>query len=106
MTDSWIKKFQKEALPILIKEFKPEKLLVFGSRVRGNAKRNSDIDVIIVSSYFESIPFLKRMPIALKKVPFPKHVDYICYTQEEYGRMKNESSVIMDALENALELTV
>ena len=106
MTDIWITRFQKEALPLLKAEFKPEKVILFGSRVSGNAKRNSDIDVIIVSSYFEGMPFLKRMPAVIKKVPFPKHVDYICYTREEYESIRNESSVIMDALENSLELVL
>ena len=106
MADRWIKRFQAEAVPKITEEFSPEKIVIFGSRVRGTAKKDSDIDVIIVSSYFDGIPFIRRMPLVLKKVPFPKHVDYICYTHEEYDRIKNESSVIMDALENSLEVTV
>ncbi|MEK7398358.1 MAG: nucleotidyltransferase domain-containing protein [Candidatus Poribacteria bacterium] len=106
MTDPLIKKFQKEALSNLVKEFKPEKVIFFGSRVKGNAKSNSDIDIIIISSYFKDVPFLKRMPLVLKKVSFPKHVDYMCYTREEYDRIKNESSIIMDALENSLEYSI
>ena len=52
------------------------------------------------------MPFLKRKPFVLKKLSFPKHVDYICYTPEEYERIKGESSIIMDALENSLEIVV
>lgn len=106
MADRWITRFQAEAVPKITKEFCPDKVVIFGSRVRGTAKKYSDIDVIIVSSYFTDTPFLKRMPLVTRKVPFPKHVDYICYTPEEYERIKNESSVIMDALENSLEVTV
>jgi hypothetical protein len=46
------------------------------------------------------------MPLVLKQVPFQKHVDYICYTKEEYDRIKDKSTVIMDALENSLEVTL
>jgi predicted nucleotidyltransferase len=106
MIDYWIGKFQNEALPRLIEEFTPKKVIIFGSRVRGTAKKDSDIDIIVISSYFASIPFLKRMPLVLKKVPFLKHVDYMCYTPEEYERIKNESSVIMDALENSMEIAI
>lgn len=106
MADKWIKKFRGEALPKLMEEFSPERVIFFGSRAQGNAKRDSDIDIIIISPHFEDIPFLKRMPLVLRKVPFPKHVDYICYTKEEYDRIKNESSVIMDALENSLEIVL
>lgn len=106
MIDAWIMRFQEEALPLIKDEFAPDRVIVFGSRVSGHAKRNSDIDVIIVSSYFQDTPFLRRMPAVIKKVPFPKHVDYICYTPDEYESIRNESSVIMDALENSLELVV
>jgi predicted nucleotidyltransferase len=104
MADRWIEEFRKEALPKLVREFKPEKVIIFGSRVRGTANEDSDIDVIVISSYFADIPFLKRMPFVLKKVPFLKHVDYLCYTRSEYDRIKDESSIIMDALENSVEL--
>lgn len=106
MADRWIARFQREALPKLTEEFKPEKVIIFGSRVRGNARKDSDIDVIVISSYFKNIPFLKRMSLMLKKVSFPKHVDYLCYTPMEYKRIKNESSVIIDALENSIEIAV
>jgi predicted nucleotidyltransferase len=104
MNDLWIEKFRKEALPGISREFKPDKVIAFGSRIRGTAREESDIDVILVSSYFNDIPFLKRMPLVLRKVPFPKHVDYICYTSTEYERIKGESSIIMDAIENSIEL--
>jgi len=105
-SDRWIAKFKKDAVPKIVKEFKPVKVILFGSRVQGTAKRDSDIDVILVSSYFEDIPFLRRMPFVLKKLSFPRYVDYICYTPEEYERIKGESSIIMDALENSLEIVV
>jgi len=104
MADRWIERFREEALPKLVEEFSPENVLIFGSRASGSAEENSDIDVIVVSSYFADMPFLRRMPCVLKKVPFVKHVDYLCYTPDEYERIKDESVIIMDALENSMEL--
>ena len=104
--DRLIEKFRREALPKLVEEFKPDKVILFGSRAKGNAQQGSDIDLIVISPFFEDIPFLKRMPLVLKKVPFPSHVDYICYTREEYENIKDASSVIMDAQETSVELTV
>lgn len=92
--------------PKIVKEFEPEKVIIFGSRVRGTAKKISDIDFIVVFSFFANIPFLKRMPPLLRKASFPKHVSYICYTPEEYERIRNASSFIMDALENSMEVVV
>lgn len=104
MADRWVERFREEALPKIVEEFKPESVLIFGSRASGSAEENSDIDVIVVSSYFADMPFLRRMPYVLRKVPFIKHVDYLCYTPDEYERIKDESAIIMDALENSVEL--
>jgi len=104
--DPWIRRFRREALPKIQAEFRPERIILFGSRVRGTAHEDSDIDVIIVSTFFQDISFLKRMALALRKIPFPKHVDYFCYTPGEFERIKTESIVIMDALESPLDLEI
>ena len=104
MADQVAKRYQKEALPILVKEFNPIRVLFFGSRVKGSATKDSDLDVIVVSSVFQNIKFVKRMPLVLKKVRFPKHVDYLCYTKEEYEKIKDESAIVMDALRHSIEI--
>lgn len=70
MADRWIERFRRDALPKLLEEFKPDKIIIFGSRVRGTARKDSDIDVIVISSYFANIPFLKRMPSYSRKSHF------------------------------------
>ena len=104
MNDFWIKRFKEEALPKIIEEFHPKKVILFGSRITGEASEESDIDVIVVAEPFREIPFLKRMPMVVRKARFPKHVDYICCFPEEFDRMKKTSSVVMDALENSIVL--
>lgn len=42
----------------------------------------------------------------LKLVRFPKHVDYLCYTPEEFERIKDSSSIVEDALEECIEATI
>jgi predicted nucleotidyltransferase len=96
--DIWINRFKKLALPVIVKEFKPENIFLFGSRVSGNPREDSDIDVILVSSLFSGIPFLKRMPLVLKKLNFGKHIDMICYSPEEFRKNRESSSVINTAL--------
>ncbi len=104
MQDIWLQRFKREVLPVLVGEFKPETVIVFGSRVTGNAHEGSDIDVVITSETFRDIPFIKRMPMVLKKARFEKHVDYICYTPTEFENIRDKSSIIMDALENGLKV--
>jgi predicted nucleotidyltransferase len=105
-SDEWIEKFRREALPLIISSIRPEKVLVFGSRAHGTAREESDIDILIISERFKEVPFIRRMPMMMKLIPFPKHIDYLCYTPEEFGRIKNASSILMDALTEPLELAV
>ncbi|WP_456475850.1 nucleotidyltransferase domain-containing protein [Candidatus Pyrohabitans sp.] len=103
MGDVWLDKFQKEALPRIVREFKPIKVIFFGSRVKGGAREDSDIDVIIISEAFRGIPFIRRMERVLKVARFPKHVDFLCYTPEEFERIKNSSAVVQEAMEEYVE---
>ncbi|MBU1627833.1 nucleotidyltransferase domain-containing protein [bacterium] len=82
--DIWVQRFEYEVLPTLKKEYAPLKMILFGSRIKGTPRRSSDIDVIIVSKKFSKIPFVNRMSEILQKIKFPKHVDYIYYTPEEF----------------------
>ena len=104
MNDIWIEKFNTEILPVLVKNYNPSKVLIFGSRAKGYVTENSDIDVIIVSNIFKDIPFIKRMGNIIKMARFPKHVDYLCYTPEEFENVKNTSSILDNALTNFVEL--
>jgi Nucleotidyltransferase domain. len=104
INDQWIEKFQREALPQIIKNLKPKKILLFGSRVTGNATQDSDLDIILISDVFKDIPFVRRMEMVLKIARFEKHIDYLCYTSEEFEKIKNSSSIIQNALECCIEV--
>lgn len=77
---------------ILVKEAHPEKIVLFGSRARGEAKLDSDVDLLIV----EKEPFSPqrsrrkeafRLAIALAKFPISK--DLLLYSQDEFDYWKN-----------------
>lgn len=59
------KLFKKMLLPQILKEYNPKPIIIFGSRTKGNATLNSDLDIIIVSIFFQEIPFIERMPSLL-----------------------------------------
>lgn len=106
VNDRWIEKFKREALPLIDKNIRPVRVLLFGSRVIGNAIEESDLDVIIISNIFRGVPFIKRMPMVLKIARFSKHIDYLCYTPEEFERIKDNSSLIKDAISHCAEITI
>jgi predicted nucleotidyltransferase len=101
--DEWIEKF-KEVIPVLQK-INPSKIIIFGSRARGDGKEDSDIDVIVVSDYFKGIPFLKRTPMLLRMIDFEKHIDFLCYTKDEFERIKDNSVIVSSALQEGIEIT-
>lgn len=102
--DRWYNKFVKEAVPEIIKIFKPKNIIIFGSRITEKANERSDIDVILVSEAFKDLRFLERMPFVLNRIKFPKHVDYLCYTSEEIKQIKDHSFIIIDALNKGIDI--
>ncbi len=64
-SDVILNSFMARAVPEIRKAFNPSKILIFGSRVKGNATEDSDIDVIIVSDFFREIKFAKKMASAV-----------------------------------------
>lgn len=96
--DHWIERFKTEALPIVVQECHPEQVVLFGSRIRGDAREESDLDVVIVSHIFERVPFIRRMAFMLKKVRFEKHIDFLCYAPEEFSKIQQTSAIVQDAL--------
>jgi len=100
--DVVVKSFIEKVVPVIKKDITPTKILIFGSRVRGESRKDSDLDVIIVSDFFKGIKFVKRMTAVLKKIRFSKHVDIICYTPEEFEKIQSSSTVIKNAVEEGI----
>ncbi len=101
MKDFWLEKFEKEAYPLIIKQYNPQHVIMFGSRVVGKASDDSDIDLIIISEKFETVHKLRRMSQVLKLINFEKHLDILCYTPDEFERAKKTSAIVQNALENS-----
>jgi len=87
-----------EIVNIIVTEYGPvEKIIMFGSRARGDADEYSDLDLIIVKNTKQR--FVRR----LVEVPsLPVKADAFVYTPEEFELMQeNENPFIMNALQGA-----
>ncbi|MEK7668328.1 MAG: nucleotidyltransferase domain-containing protein [Gemmatimonadota bacterium] len=42
-----------------MEQFRPRRVLVFGSRVRGDALRDSDLDLLVVTEAFAALQWLQ-----------------------------------------------
>ena len=91
-----------EIICVLRKEF--EQIYIFGSRARGDALKYSDLDIIIVDTRFEGIPYYERVSMARSTIreilsANPIDVDIIPLTPEEYEYLRRRrTNIIGDAL--------
>lgn len=79
-----------------------QKVILFGSQATGQATKDSDIDLIIVSSDFENKNAFERPRILYKLWNLDYPVDFLCYTPEEFEYKKNRISIVSEALKEGI----
>ena len=80
-----------------IKErYRPEKILLFGSRARGEASTHSDFDVLIVSSRFAGVPLTDRATPIYRMWPLWGDLDCLCLTPDEFERSRRRISIVRE----------
>jgi predicted nucleotidyltransferase len=72
----------------LVRHYKPEKLILFGSRARGRCRADSDIDLAVVKKTRRK--FIDRILDARRAADTWEAVDIVVYTPEEVARMERE----------------
>ncbi|MBU3923792.1 MAG: nucleotidyltransferase domain-containing protein [Nanoarchaeota archaeon] len=99
-------KIVKAFKEILSKKFNIGKLILFGSRARGDFREDSDFDLIVVSDEFEGVRSFKRAPELYSAWDSDNYsVDFICLTSSEFERMKdNRQTVVGLAVGEGVEI--
>lgn len=96
--------FVRRHLPALRERLSPLQAIAFGSRARGDALSTSDLDLILVSPRFASVPFLKRPVEVLEALNYPGGLELLCYTPEEFAEKREELGIVRVALEEGISL--
>ncbi len=80
------------------------KVILFGSRARGDWLKESDYDFVVVSPEFTGIHFVRR-PVPLYDY-WKGHpgVELLCYTPEEFERKSKELGIVAEAVREGIEL--
>ena len=86
------------------KAYSPEKIILFGSRARGDHFKNSDFDFIIVSKKFSKTKFLYRASGLYDYWNEPVDIEAFCYTPEEFERMRKIIGTVQNAVKEGIEL--
>jgi predicted nucleotidyltransferase len=102
--DPKVAAFVREHLPRLRERFASLRAIVFGSRARGDALSTSDLDLILVSPHFLSVPFLERPVQVLEALDYPGGLELLCYTPEEFEAKREEMGIVRVAVEEGIEL--
>lgn len=91
-------------LKYIKKEFKPEKIILFGSRARGDNLKTSDVDLLVVSKKFEGVGWRRRMINVFGGWDKKQMLEPICYTPEEFERKKKQIGIVRQAVKEGIEL--
>ncbi len=87
------------------KSFSPSKIILFGSRATGKAKKESDYDFIIISPKFRRMEWEKRIAKAYHlKREIPAAMDIMCYTPKEFEKKKKQLGIVQQALKEGIEI--
>lgn len=88
----------------LARQFPVERVLVFGSRARGTARNESDVDIMIVSSAFEGKSLARRALLLSGAWDLNLPADFVCYTPAEFEHLRGRVSLVSVALEEGTEV--
>ncbi len=74
----------------IVQLYRPDKIILFGSRSRGDADRHSDIDLLVISDREKHLPRCKRgLEVRLQLSEFKTPKDILFYTREDVERWKS-----------------
>ncbi len=76
-------------------------IILFGSRATGKYQEDSDVDLIIVGQ-FSGRNSLTRSPLLYDYWDLDLPVDFLCYTPEEFEKLKNKVSIVREALSEGI----
>jgi len=88
----------------LREEIGAQKVILFGSRARGDWLEESDYDFVVVAERFGGLHFVER-PVNLYQY-WKGHpgVELLCYTPEEFNRKRRQITIVREAVREGIEL--
>lgn len=76
-----------------------ERIFLFGSQANDTAREHSDIDLVVISSSFKGLDFMKRCEIlgrAIAEIMEP--IEPLAYTPEEFNLQRQKTSFLHEIM--------
>jgi len=86
------------------KRHRIEKMYLFGSTASGNVHPFSDVDLLVVSKRFRGKGLLERSPGLYLRWNLESPVDFLCYSPEEFERLRHQVTIVKEAVEHGIEI--
>lgn len=109
IADKKVNYFIQKYLDKIKAAYESQQIWLWGSRADGTPHEHSDIDLIVVSKTFANERFVQRMPAFLRRLGLVadtsvEFVDVLCYTPEEFGRKKNQITIVREAVKKGIRI--
>jgi len=83
----------------IVERFNPRRVVLFGSRARGEAKEDSDFDLFVEMETSEKPPERVAQITALFGLR-PWSMDVVVYTPEEVNRLREVNGTLLSVIES------
>lgn len=86
-------------------KYRVKRMIPFGSQITGEAEECSHVDILVVSSNKNKLGLLPKLYHEwhmVQEIMYP--VDCICYTPDEFAKMKNMITLVKEVRENGLAI--
>ena len=91
----------------VLKQADPYRVILFGSCAKGNANKNSDIDMVVIldnndvaKTYEERLKKKLYINRLVRNINYKIALDILVYSKEEYRIIKNYGNYFIDEIEN------
>lgn len=88
----------------LKKHLDVNRLILFGSRARGNHFVTSDFDFVLVSDNFSGVPFVKRSARLYDLWHSSRDLEVLCYTPDEWRKLKSKRGILLNAQSEGINI--